>query len=156
MLSIWSYALVTEHKNIQRLTNQFLIDTITMTAKLIISCFINGLVYDESDKIMATLDNINAHHINDYQYRELLLFKSISRESNFGFSIGGFAPLRKTTLIQVFYHANYYLTLKNSISYQIFVFILNYTIILVQTMKWRTTRWMIIFWKTTNFHSKLN
>ena len=77
-----------------------------MTAKLVISCFVNGLVYDESDKIMATLDNINAHDINDYQYRELLLFKSISRESNFGFSIGGFAPLRKTTLIQVFYHAN--------------------------------------------------
>ena len=102
MISVWSYALVSQHKSIQRLTNQFAINTITMSVKLVITCFICGLVYDESDKIMAVLDTINSNDIDDHQYKELLLFKSISRETNIGFTIGGFAQLRKTTLIQVY------------------------------------------------------
>lgn len=101
MLSVWSYALVEEHKSIQRLGNQFCIDAITMTIKLVISCFLNGLVYDESDKIMATLDAIDAKDIDDELFKEVLLFKTISRETTIGFTIGGFAPLRKKTLIQV-------------------------------------------------------
>ncbi len=75
--------------------------TITEVLKLIISCLMNGLVYEETDKIYAVLDNINPKDINEDEYKEVLMFKSMSRETKFGFTIGGFAPLKKTTLLSV-------------------------------------------------------
>jgi len=79
----------------------FAFETVFEILKLIISCLINGLVHEENDKIYAVLDNINSNDINKNEYKELLLFKTISRESKFGFTIGGFAPLKKTTLLSV-------------------------------------------------------
>ncbi len=77
------------------------IGTLSEIFKLIISCFINGLVHEENDKIYAVLDNINSKDIDEHEYREVLLFKTMSREIKFGFTIGGFAPLKKTTLLSV-------------------------------------------------------
>jgi hypothetical protein len=68
---------------------------------MIISCFVNGLVHEESDKIFAVLDKVKAQDLNDIEFKELLLFRTLSRETKFGFTIGGFAPLRKSTLIPV-------------------------------------------------------
>ncbi len=79
----------------------FAFGTVLEILKLIISCLINGLVHEENDKIYAVLDNINSKDINLNEYKELLLFKTISRESKFGFTIGGFAPLKKATLLSV-------------------------------------------------------
>ncbi len=69
--------------------------------KLIISCFINGLVHEESDRIYAVLDQLNGENLNEKEYKEWIMFKNASKEMNFGFTIGGFAALRKTTLIPV-------------------------------------------------------
>ncbi len=79
----------------------FAFKTITEISKLVISCLINGLVHEENDKIYAILDNINSKDINENEYKEVLLFKTMSRETKFGFTIGGFAPLKKTTLLSV-------------------------------------------------------
>jgi hypothetical protein len=68
---------------------------------MIISCFVNCLVHEESDQIFAVLDKVKAQDLNDIEYKELLLFRTISRETKFRFTIGGFAPLRKSTLIPV-------------------------------------------------------
>ncbi len=75
--------------------------SVTSAVKLIISCFINGFVYEESEKIYVVLDKLDVKHMSGSEFRELIMFKTISRETNFGFTIGGFAPLRKTTLIPV-------------------------------------------------------
>ena len=103
MSNVWSFSLVDKHQTIKSLSNQFATNTISAAVKLIISCLINGLVYDESERILAVLDAISAYDLNDFEFKELLLFKTISRESKFGFTIGGFAALRKTTLIQVMF-----------------------------------------------------
>ncbi len=79
----------------------FAFGTVFEILKLIISCFINGLVYEENDKIYAVLDKINPKDINEDEYKEVLLFKTTSRKTKFGFTIGGFAPLKKTTLLSV-------------------------------------------------------
>ncbi len=79
----------------------FAFGTVSEILRLIISCLINGLVYEETDRIYAVLDNINPKDIDEDEYKELLLFKAISRETKFGFTIGGFAPLKKTTLLSV-------------------------------------------------------
>jgi hypothetical protein len=75
--------------------------TVSEIFKIIISCFINGLVYEENDKIFAVLDNINPKDINENEYKEVVFFKTMSRETKFGFTIAGFAPLKKTTLLTV-------------------------------------------------------
>jgi hypothetical protein len=46
-------------------------------------------------------DNFNSGDFDANEYKEWLMFKNISKEKMFGFTIGGFAPLRKTTLIPV-------------------------------------------------------
>jgi len=79
----------------------FALGTVSEIFKLIISCFTNGLVYEQNDKIYAVLDNINPKDIDEDEYKEVLMFKTMSRETKFGFTIGGFAPLKKTTLLSV-------------------------------------------------------
>ena len=79
----------------------FALRSITSTVKLIINCFINGLVHEESDRIYAVLDKFNAKDVDNYEYKNLVLFKNSFREMRFGFTIGGFASLRKTTLVPV-------------------------------------------------------
>ena len=101
MLSIWAFALATTHPSLQKLSNQFVFNAISSTFKLLITCSVNGLVYEESDAIHRVLDRISADSLNEMDYKELVLLKSISMEQNIGFTVGGFAPLRKCTLIQV-------------------------------------------------------
>jgi len=101
MLNIWGFALLENHLIIRQYSNAFLFTTITSAVKLVISCFINGLVHEESDRICAVLDNMNATDLDQIEYKEWIMFKNISRKIKFGFTIGGFAPLRKTTLVPV-------------------------------------------------------
>ena len=83
-------------------SSTFLLITSTSSSiKLVISCLINGLVHEESEDIYAVLDNMNVEDMDERNYKKWLIFKNISREIKFGFTIGGFAPLRKTTLIPV-------------------------------------------------------
>ena len=80
---------------------QLFSDAMTSTVKLVITCLVNGLVHDESEAIHKVLDRMSAKCLNDYDYKELVLMKTISRGQSFGFTVGGFGQLRKSTLIQV-------------------------------------------------------
>ena len=73
--------------------------------KLMANCLFNGLVHDESDKLLSSLDNISISKCpkDEDLFNETLLFMSISRNLKFGFSIAGFMSLRKTTLTSVSY-----------------------------------------------------
>jgi hypothetical protein len=95
------YAMAETNPTVAQFANILAFGTVSEILKLIISCFTNGLVYEENDKIYAVLDNINSKDINENEYKEVLLFKTMSRETTFGFTIGGFAPLKKTTLLSV-------------------------------------------------------
>ena len=72
LLNIWSFALVERHQTIKRLSNQFAANTISAVVKLIISCFVNGLVFDESDRILAVLDTISAFDLNDKEFKGII------------------------------------------------------------------------------------
>ncbi len=101
MFNIYSIAITGSFKEIKEHSKTFAFKSITSTMKLIISCFINGLVHEESDRIYAVLDQLNGENLNEKEYKEWIMFKNASKEMNFGFTIGGFAALRKTTLIPV-------------------------------------------------------
>jgi len=79
----------------------YALKSITSVLKLIIDCYINGLVHEESERIYSVLDEFENRDLNHVKYKEWVMFKNVSKNQNFGFTIGGFAPLRKTTLIQV-------------------------------------------------------
>ncbi len=91
------YTMAENNPILRQFVSAFAFGAISELLKLIISCLINGLVYEENDKIYAVLDKINPKDINEDEYKEVLMFKTMSRETKFGFTIGGFAPLKKTT-----------------------------------------------------------
>ena len=82
-----------------------LISCISNALKLMADCLFNGLVHDESDKLLSSLDNISISKcpIDEDLFNETLLFMFINRNLKFGFSISGFMSLRKTTLTSVSY-----------------------------------------------------
>jgi len=95
------YALAQNNAILREYATLFAFGSCSEILKLIISCSINGMVYDETERIYAVLDKINAYDFDEEEYKESIIFKTISRETKFGFTIGGFAPLRKTTLLSV-------------------------------------------------------
>jgi hypothetical protein len=101
MLNIWTISLSDDSPIIKEHLEGFAFNTITSSVKLVISCLINGLVHEESERIYSVLDNFKAEDFDANEYKEWLMFKNISKEKMFGFTIGGFAALRKTTLIPV-------------------------------------------------------
>jgi hypothetical protein len=102
------HAMAENNPIVAQFVTFFAFGTVSEIFKLIISCFTNGLVYEENDNIYAVLDNINSKDINEDQYKEVVLFKTMSRETMFGFTIGGFAPLKKTTLLSVIQNSFHY------------------------------------------------
>ena len=70
--------------------------------ELVISCLVCGRLHDRADKLYAVLDEIDSNSLLQNESLEWLMFKKIDRKTGFGFTIGGFAPLRKTTLIPVY------------------------------------------------------
>ena len=80
----------------------FITGAVSGVTELVISCLVCGRLHDRADKLYASLDKIDSNNLSPNESLEWLMFKNIDRKTRFGFSIGGFAPLRKTTLIPVF------------------------------------------------------
>ena len=69
--------------------------------QLILNCFINGKVYEETTKLLNDLDNLNINVNDDLIVRSLILFRTTINKNKCGFTIGGFAPWNNLTLLQV-------------------------------------------------------
>jgi len=95
------YALAQNNRILGQYAAVLAFGTVSEILKLVISCFTNGMVYDETERVFAVLDNINPSEIDENEYKESILFKTMATETKFGFTIGGFAPLKKTTLLSV-------------------------------------------------------
>jgi len=78
----------------------YIFGTVASTFKLIASCLINGIAYDESKRFQSTLDGLEFNNDSEMT-REGLIFMSMSRELTFGFTIAGFMPMKKSTLLSV-------------------------------------------------------
>lgn len=68
---------------------------------IILNCFINGKVMEETSKLFCDLDNININLNNNELYRSFIFLKTSINKIKCGFSIGGFASWNKLTLLQV-------------------------------------------------------
>ncbi len=101
MINIYAIAMYSNNEIMKERSNTYAFKSITSFLKLIMSCYINGMVHEESERIYSVLDNFNTRDLDDVQYKEWLMFKNILKDTRIGFTIGGFAALRKTTLIPV-------------------------------------------------------
>ena len=107
-----------------------------ITPKLIGDCIICGMVHDQADQLLKSVHQIDFDIKNDRFYKELMLFKTINSEVNYGFTIGGLVPLERTALLSVIMLIIYLIEILNKISiniFQIFCFVLSFTILLIQT-----------------------
>ena len=68
---------------------------------MIVSFWICGQTHQKSDEIHELLDELSANSLSDYEYNEWLKFKIIDRKTRIGFTIGGFAPMKFTSLLAV-------------------------------------------------------
>ena len=86
-------------------TNSFYISFLTycliITPKLIGDCLVCGLIHDQADQLLKSVHQIDFDIKNERFYKELMLFKTISSEVNFGFTFGGLVPLERTALLSV-------------------------------------------------------
>lgn len=74
---------------------------VLITIQLILNCLINEKVIIETKKLQSDLDNLNID-VGDYQlYKASMSFKKSICNNKCGFTIGGFAPLNRLTLLQV-------------------------------------------------------
>ena len=101
MISIWEIVLSISHEPIRRLANIFLMQAIMASFKLLIIFIGNGAVHSQSQHILTTLDNIRAHSLTDEEYRELVLFKTMSRQDTIGFTVAGLGALNTNTMLSV-------------------------------------------------------
>ena len=75
--------------------------TLSSIGQMIISCLICGSLHQKSKTFHQILEDFNSNELTDNDYKEWLMFMSIASKGGFGFTIGGFALLNKTTLISV-------------------------------------------------------
>ena len=69
--------------------------------QLILHCFFNAKVNEESIKLLNDLDNININVNDDQLLKSLILLKTSINKTKTVFTIGGFPPWNKLTLLQV-------------------------------------------------------
>ena len=103
MLNIYILAIIKSIPKMEVFVNILGICTEISIIEILLSAILCGLVHEESDQISVVLDDLSANDLSSYEYNEWLMFKNICRKTRFGFTIGGFAPIRKTTLIPVFF-----------------------------------------------------
>ncbi len=98
-----STAIELKDFDIKAITSTLILSTVLLVSKLITSCLIHGLVYEESEKLFLTFDelDISVDRMDENLFREALYFKSHMSESKIGFTIAGLVPFKKITLLSV-------------------------------------------------------
>ena len=96
--------------------------TIISIIEMIFVCFICGSLHTKSSSVNTVLDDLSQNVLSDNECNQWLVLKNVCNNSEFGFTIGGFANLEKTTLIPVLIII--YLTIIiNKINNNLFLFI---------------------------------
>lgn len=101
MLNIYILSITNGVPSMTIFSKLFVFNSIHSVVELIISSFICGSVHQKSEELSEVLDRIDSNSLSESEYKEWLMFSNVCRKSSFGFTIGGFAYLRKSTLIPV-------------------------------------------------------
>ena len=78
-----------------------LLNIILQVVNLIFNCFFNGKIFEETQKLLSDLDNLNISINDDQLLKALIKLRMSVHKVKCGFTIGGFAPWNKLILLQV-------------------------------------------------------
>jgi len=101
MTNIYLTTLLLKVDVIDQTSYVMLFTTVSTIIAMVLMFFVCGIVHNKSRLISKALDRIETSVLTDSQYRDWLSFATICQKTSFGFTIGGFASLKKTTLIAV-------------------------------------------------------
>jgi hypothetical protein len=103
MLDIYMIKVGAQFQLFKEFSVNFTLESVLNAVKLIISCLIRGLVYDEIDSLYLSFDelDISYKNLDENGYKEALYFKSQTIDANFWFTIAGTIPFKRTTLLSV-------------------------------------------------------
>ena len=101
IINVYAVSLIQSVPQMVFFARLLFFSTISGTLETILSFWICGQTHRKSDEIHALLDELSANSLSDYEYNEWLMFKSIDRKTRIGFTIGGFVPMKCTSLLAV-------------------------------------------------------
>jgi hypothetical protein len=101
MLDIYVITVGTQFQLFKEILVNSTLESVVNAVKLIISCLIHGLVYDENESLYLSFDELDISYKNLDENKEVLYFKSQTIDSKFGFTIAGTIPFKRTTLLSV-------------------------------------------------------
>ena len=101
MVNAYDLSLISIEPNMKNLIEFNSFSTITSIAELVLMCFICGSLHSKSSEVNRVLDDFSPNILSDNECNQWLVLKNVCNNSEFGFTIGGFANLEKTTLIPV-------------------------------------------------------
>jgi len=101
MLDIYVITVGTQFQLFKEFSANFTLESVINAVKLIISCLIHGLVYDENESLYLSFDELDISYKNLDENKEVLHFKSQTINSKFGFTIAGTIPFNRITLLSV-------------------------------------------------------
>ena len=102
MACVYTLIIMDKYPHIKNFTTEVVITTLMETSDLVISCILCNSLVQKCLKIANILNAMNTRDMTDREFREWLTFATVMRNTRtFGFTIGGFAALNKSTLIKV-------------------------------------------------------
>jgi hypothetical protein len=109
MLDIYVITVGAQFQIFKEISANLTLQSVINAVKLIITCLIHGLVYEETDSLYLSFDELDISHKNldENGYKEALYFKSQTIDSKFGFTIAGTIPFKRTTLLSVLFGENF-------------------------------------------------
>ena len=101
MLDIYVITVGSQFQLFKELSAIVTLESVINAFRLIISCLIHGLVYDENESLYLSFDELDICYKDLDQNKEVLYFKSQTIDLKFGFTIAGTIPFKRTTLLSV-------------------------------------------------------
>ena len=101
MMNAYNISLISIEPNMKAFLKVNAFSTISSIAELVVMCFICGSIQSNSSEVNSVLDDLNPNVLSVIECNQWLVLKNVCNNSEFGFTIGRFANLEKTTLIPV-------------------------------------------------------
>lgn len=105
MLSIYVFVMV-NHLNdpyVKESMFIYLYSSLYCTSKIVITCLVHGMVYERIEQLMQSFQelDVSCEAMSENCFREIIQFAHNTTNLRIGFTIAGFAPFNKSTLLAV-------------------------------------------------------
>ena len=102
MINIYIFTIHKSMNHITVFSYNCLLTAIIITIEICVSSLICGSTHSKTRQVHTVLDDLTDRtDLSDHNLNQWIVWKNVSADSTIGFTIGGFAPINKQTLIAV-------------------------------------------------------